>query len=401
MNPAKKIENPQKEVPETTIQRTQELEEMRIALMNMLEDTEVARREAEKARNKVQTIITNLSDGLLVFDPNGHLEIMNPQAEKIFGLKAQDMLGRTKDELASFPTMKNTLGALEDTEDVFRRDILIKKGLSAEVTKLQINLGAGQVGAMIILRNTTREKEIEHLKSEFVSLTAHQLRTPLAGTKWILRSFLDGEMGQLSPRQKEMIEKTYISNERMIDLINDLLNVTRIEEGRYLYQPVLLHMSDIIVEVVEDFKEQAKRKNIHIVITKPRQKLPRVLVDKEKITLALQNLIDNAIKYTPSDGKVTVSVAPTSSAKEVEVSVQDTGIGIPEPQQARVFDKFFRATNAQRVYTEGSGLGLYLVKNIVEAHGGTIRFRSREGDGTKFSIVLPIREEVGEFLKKL
>lgn len=380
------------------IARTQRLEEMRAALLNMLEDTEAARRDAEAERNKIQTIIANFSDGLLVFDSKGYLDVINPHAEKMFGIRAADALGLNKEELVRFPTMLSSLKILNEEEDVFRREVVIQETFVAELTKIQIRLDRKPMGIMVIFHDITREKEIERLKTEFVSLTAHQLRTPLSAIKWILRALSEGDVGELKAKQKDMVEKAYNSNERMIDLINDLLNVTKIEEGRYLYQPVLFHITDIVSAVVKDYTELAKRKNIVFTVQKPRQKLSRVLIDKEKISLAIQNLIDNAIKYTPTKGTVTVSV--TGSAKEVKVSVQDSGMGIPKAQQARVFGKFFRATNAQTVDTEGSGLGLYLVKNIVEAHEGTVSFTSTANKGTTFTITLPVKEEVGEFLKK-
>ena len=380
------------------IARTQRLEEMRAALLNMLEDTEEARRDAEAERNKIQTIITNFSDGLLVFNPNGRLDVINPHAEKIFGIQAEDALGLTKEELVRFPTMMASLKILNEKEDVFRREVLIQETFVAELTKIQIRLGRTPMGIMVIFHDITREKEIERLKTEFVSLTAHQLRTPLSAIKWILRALSEGDVGELEAKQKDMLEKAYNSNERMIDLINDLLNVTKIEEGRYLYQPVLSHITDVVNVVVKDYIELAKRKDIVFKVQKPLRKLPRVLIDEEKISLAIQNLIDNAIKYTPVKGTVTVSVV--GSSKEVKVSVQDSGMGIPKAQQNRVFGKFFRATNAQTVDTEGSGLGLYLVKNIVEAHDGKVDFISTAQKGTTFTITLPVKEEVGEFLKK-
>ena len=381
-----------------TISRMQRLEDMRAALLNMLEDTEGARRDAEEERNKVQTIIANLADGLLVFDTNWRLDVINPHAEKIFGVKKEEVLGLTKRELERFPNMVETLKIVNEVDDVFRREITIQNFVLA-VTKAQIRLNRKPMGVMVIFHDITREKEIERLKTEFVSLTAHQLRTPLSSIKWVLRAFSDGEIGELTEKQKEMIEKTYRSNERMISLINDLLNVTRIEEGRYLYQPVLFHITDIIDGLVTDYKDILKRKNITLKIQKPRQKLPRVLVDVEKITLALQNILDNAVKYTPANGSITISVA-SPSPKTITIAITDTGMGIPKKQQARVFGKFFRATNAKTVDTEGSGLGLYLVKNIIEAHGGKVAFSSQEKKGTTFTITLPTREEVGEFLKK-
>ncbi len=241
------------------------------------------------------------------------------------------------------------------------------------------------------------EKEVEKLKTEFVSLAAHQLRTPLATIKWTLKAFLDGDMGIISSEQKEYLDKIYSSNEKLIGLINDLLNVTRIEEGRYLYQPAYAQLKDIIQLMLKGYEDELAHKNIQLQFDAPLEGLPEVLVDEEKIRLVIQNLVDNALRYTPGGGKVTVSMKrDTENMENMEVRVQDTGIGIPIESQHRVFEKFFRADNAKKIETQGSGLGLYLAKNIVEAHGGTIRFESQENKGTTFIFTIPIKptEEV-------
>jgi signal transduction histidine kinase len=201
---------------------------------------------------------------------------------------------------------------------------------------------------------------------------------------------LDKDLGEITKEQREFIEKTYKSNERMIILINDLLNVTRIEEGRFLYKPVLARIEDVVQFVVNSRKEAIKKKKIKFKLKKPKKKIPLVKIDVEKIRLAIENFLENAIRYTPAGGKVTISLNYDKKKKEAEFKIEDTGIGIPENQKERVFTKFFRAANAVRTETEGSGLGLYIAKNIIEAHGGKIWFKSKEGKGTTFFFTLPV-----------
>ena len=236
-----------------------------------------------------------------------------------------------------------------------------------------------------------RVERAQEMKTEFVSLTAHQLRTPLSAIKWSTTMLLDGDAGKLAKAQQELLQKSLASTDRMIRLINDLLNVARIEEGHYLYRPVLSQVGDIVKSMVESYQDAAQQKEIRLELTVPQQDIPRVLVDGEKIQLAMQNLLDNALHYTKKGGKVNVEVS--YDAKEVRVSFQDTGIGIPQKQQERVFEKFFRAPNARKVDTDGSGLGLYLVYNIMEAHGGKVWFESEEGKGSIFTLSLPVKKE--------
>jgi signal transduction histidine kinase len=209
---------------------------------------------------------------------------------------------------------------------------------------------------------------------------------------------LDGDIGSLDPKQKEMLEKTYVSNERMIHLINDLLDITRIEEGGHAYKFALVDLEPIAQLLFEAYKGEARKNQIHFEFKKPLYKLPKVLLDAEKIKLAIQSLIENALRYTPPRGGVTISLK--GDKKEVELLVTDTGIGIIKDQQQRIFTKFFRGENAMRMQTEGSGLGLFIAKNIVEAHKGRIWFESEENKGSAFRFAIPVPKEFEEFLKR-
>lgn len=233
-----------------------------------------------------------------------------------------------------------------------------------------------------------RLRELDKLKTEFLSVAAHQLRTPLSAIKWILGILLDGGEGELTPAQKSLLYKGFESNERMINLINDMLAVTRIDAGKERYTMVPLHIEDIIDNLIIDFAGQAHVRHMTLTFERPASKLPYIVADGEKIRSVLQNLIENAMHYTPDGGSIVVRANRESGT--VIVSVKDSGIGIPKSQQANIFGKFFRADNAVKHQTDGSGLGLYIAKNIVEKHSGSIRFSSEEGKGSSFTIALPI-----------
>lgn len=380
-------------------ERTEELEKSGIALMNILEDVEKERKRAEEEKNKTLAIITNFTDGLLVFDNEEKAVLANPRAEDFFEIKARDIIGRSISDLSSFPLLKPLTELLaKGIKGIFRKELLIKENLTLEASTVPLirPLASGEeiLGNLVILHNVTREKIIERMKTEFVSLAAHQLRTPLSAIKWTLRILLDGDLGRITPEQRDFVEKTYKSNERMIDLINDLLNVTRIEEGRYLFRSTMADIETIVQFVVDSYKEEIDKRQITFEFRKPEEKLPAVFVDIEKIRLAVQNLFDNAVRYSRPGGRVTISLK--SGKKEIEVSIQDTGVGIPPDQKDRVFTKFFRAANVIKMDTEGTGLGLFIAKNIIEAHKGRIWFESEEGQGSTFHFALPIKEEFGE-----
>ena len=379
--------------------KTVDLQKSQKALTNMLEDVEEARGRAEEEKNKTLAVIANFADGLLVFDEEGKLSLINPRAEVFFDIKGRDTIGKSVLELSTFPTLGPlTILLGREVKGVFRKELPIKENLTLEVSTVPMMSGEEKLGALIILHDITREKMIESMKTEFVSLSAHQLRTPLSAIKWTLRMLLDGDLGEITKEQREFLDKTYQSNERMISLINDLLDVTRIEEGRYLYKPLLTEFEPICQFVINSYKEEIEKKKLKFEFKKPEKKLPQVMVDVEKMRLAIQNLIDNAVRYTPLGGSVTISLK--SGKKEIEFSVQDTGVGIPKDQQERVLTKFFRGANVLRMETEGSGLGLFITKNIIEAHGGKIWFESEEGKGTTFYFTLPVEKEFEEFLKE-
>lgn len=374
---------------EQLTKRTQELSDSRTALMNILEDIEEARVEAEQERDKTLAIITNFADGLLVFDKESTLALVNPRAEVFFGINGQGLVGKSLQELAGTKEIRSLMKLLgKELKEIFRRELRLEGDMVLEVSTVPIIKEKKKLGALVILHDITREKMIERMKTEFVSLAAHQLRTPLSAIKWTLRMLLDGDLGALSKEQKTFIEKTYLSNERMIALINGLLDVTRIEEGRYLYKTTFARLEDVVQFVVKSYKEEAKKRKLHLRFKKPEKKLPPVRLDVEKIRLAVQNLLDNALRYTRAGGWVTVSLG--SDKKELQFRIQDSGAGIPKDQWARVFTKFFRGANVLRMETEGSGLGLFIVKNIIEAHGGRIWFESEENKGTTFYFTIPI-----------
>ena len=229
--------------------------------------------------------------------------------------------------------------------------------------------------------------QLDRMKSEFVALVTHQLRTPLSGIKWSLSMILNGEMGEMSPEQKTYLLKTYESNERMIDLINDLLQADRLESGmmRFSFQPTPI--LDLIDNILIEVSPLAEHKKIRLTYAS-REEVPTLSIDPQNMRVVLQNLLENAIKYTPAGGDVTIGVHNKGHC--VEIVVKDSGIGIPAKDQKNIFQRFYRAPNAVLTETVGSGLGLYIVKNIIDHHKGTIAFTSERGKGTMFSITLPV-----------
>ncbi len=234
-------------------------------------------------------------------------------------------------------------------------------------------------------------RELDLRKSEFVSIVAHQLRTPLSGIKWTLDMIMQGELGSIGNDQKAFLMKTYESNERMIRLVDDMLSADRVDSGKLHYSYVPTDILDLFDNVLFEMLPIANQKHVAIEYVDRSEPIPKVAIDCEKMRAVLQNLLDNAIKYSREGGLVRIGIARENEF--LKVSIQDNGIGIPEVQKKYIFDRFFRASNALKIETDGTGLGLFIVKGIIERHGGTIWFTSEEGKGATFIFTIKINNQ--------
>jgi len=249
-------------------------------------------------------------------------------------------------------------------------------------------------GKMLIRRDLELTRANEKLskldkdKSEFISIAAHQLRTPLSGVKWTLNMVLGGTLGHITTEQKSFLMKCYESNERMIILINDMLGADRINSDKVKYRFAPTQIIDLVDSVLFEILSAISKKEIQVSFIGNNRDLPKVMIDTEKMRAVLQNLIENAVKYTFNKGKIEISFK--AEGNFVELSIKDSGIGIPPEDKEKIFKRFFRAQNAMKVETDGSGLGLYIAKGIVEKHGGKIWLESKLGQGTTLYFTVPI-----------
>lgn len=338
-----------------------------------------------------------LVDGLLLFDIDNHLSIINSSAENFLDVKREDVLGKSVLELSRFERISPLVSLLGGgLEEHFREELKLDKDLILEITSIQIRYQGEKVSTLIILHDVTREKLAEQAKTEFITLAAHQLRTPISGIKWSLQALFDGDLGELNKKQKEIVDQARKTNNKVINLINALLNVAEIEEGKHIKNLTLKNIEELIKSVVQDYEEEIKRKKIEINLTKDSDDIPKVMVDSEKIKIAIDNIINNAVRYTFGGGSIDIVLS--KKEKSIEVKIKDTGVGIPLSQQGKLFSKFFRASNIMKIDTEGTGLGLYMSKNIIEAHDGRIWFESEENKGTTFWFSIPIKEGYSQFL---
>ncbi len=249
-----------------------------------------------------------------------------------------------------------------------------------------------------MLRKLFRTKELERengelkklnaMRADIISINAHQLRTSLTAMKWIFKMLVDKDLGELTPEQKEYIEKMYERNERMIKLVGGMLAANKKEEMELECVFKAEDIIRLIENIVFDFSGEAYKNHVEIILEKPEEKIPHVRVDDDMMRIVFQNLLENAIKYTDGDGKVFISIKPQKDF--VEISIRDNGIGIAPEDQEKIFDKYFRAKNAETRMPAGTGIGLFTTKHIIDRHGGNIWFESEEDKGTTFHFTIPI-----------
>ena len=345
--------------------------------------------EIKNERDKEKAIINNLSDGLIFTDSNNIVAMVNRDAEKLLYFDKKEIIGK---KISQINFNKN-----KDLKLLFnkktREDVILtpKKhpDINLKVSTIEVKNKNNQfIGTIKIIHNISREKFIDKMKSEFITIASHQMRTPLSAIKFGLSLLLENSFGRISKKQRGILKQCYDNNNQLINLINDLLDAYSLEEGKFDNKFTKTNIGELIKEVSEQFKINAQNKKIEFALDLAHN-LPKIKLDRSKIKLVLITLIDNSFKYTPREGKIEIHCQKKD--KTILIKIVDTGIGIPKQNQNKIFSKFFRASNAIIFQTEGNGLGLYVAKSIIKNHNGKIWFKSKINQGTTFFVELPIK----------
>jgi signal transduction histidine kinase len=339
--------------------------------------------------------MAKLHHPLLVAD-----ELTGGQRKQILdehGVRTSLML-RTRDTFVGFLFLGDKLnGNIYTDQDLKLLKILVQE-LSiailnakayAEISQFNITLQQRVSSAMSKLRVANQNlKALDSAKDEFISMVSHQLRTPLTTIKGYLSMMLDGDTGKITGEQKEFLGFAYEGAERMVALISDLLNVSRLAAGRFVIEKKPTDLVNVVADEVRQLRRHAEAKNLELIFTPPSRKMPLMELDESKTRQVIMNFIDNAIYYTRQGG---IYINLNADKQNVRLTVRDTGIGVPESAKSQLFSKFFRAENAQAARPDGTGLGLFLAKQVVEDQGGTVIFESTQDQGSTFGFSMPIR----------
>lgn len=270
--------------------------------------------------------------------------------------------------------------------------IAIQNAQSVQVVKdLNSHLEQRIASATKELRASNAQlQRLDEAKDEFISMASHQLRTPLTSVKGYVSMLLEGDAGKISDEQKHLLNEVFVSSERMVRLIGDFLNVSRLQTGKFVIEKRPVDLALLVQREIDGLAQNATAKNVKFEYKKPKG-LPFIELDENKIQQVIMNFLDNAMYYSKEKAKIAVSLKLVGA--HVEFRVTDTGIGVPENEQAHLFNKFFRATNARRARPDGTGVGLFLAKKVVDDHGGRIIFQSKEGKGSTFGFELPLPKD--------
>lgn len=355
------------------------------------------RKKAEEETKKLLSVIRYSAELINLADSKGNMIFLNEAGSEMLGINQNDFPNHNILEVIPerlLPLVKKELLPSLFSGKRWQGDLQyvnLKTKKITDVHAIAFPIKDEKTGKIICFANVsmdiTERKKVENMKTEFVSLASHQLRTPITSINWNTEMLINGDLGEVSEEQKEVLKEIHRSNEKMISLIDSLLNVSRLELGTFAISPEPTDIVKISQNILREFDSEIKEENIKIT-EEYEPELKNVQVDPKLVDIILQNLISNAIKYAPEKGNVGIEIKKENNIVEMEVS--DNGIGIPKYQQDKIFSKLFRADNAQTKDPNGTGLGLYVVSLILKAVNGKIKFRSKEGKGSTFSVSLPL-----------
>lgn len=352
---------------------------------------------------ELSSIIANLNDGIVAYSPDFKVLIFNHAAERIFAFTEGEIVGQVISPVHAqnerfrplvqvfFPALAPVSITRSETG---KYPQVIDMSLESPVLDLRITTTRildpknQLLGFVKIIHDRTRELQLLKSKSDFIAVAAHQLRTPLTSVHWAV-DILVKEASKFGEEQNKMMAMISQSTNKLLGIVDDLLNAAKIEEGRFGYSFNDLDLIPFINELLSATRDRVKEYGINVFFDRPKEKSMVVKADGRKLEMAFSNLIDNAIRYNVKNGEVSVRLERLKDKPFVRISIKDTGIGISGDDLKKIFNKFYRSENAIKIQTAGSGLGLFICKNIIERHGGQIWAESELDRGTTLYVTLP------------
>lgn len=395
----KKTESHLRDTMDILAEQKADMELNQKAMVNMLEDIDIQKRIAKRGEEETKTILENIADAVVVLDDHKKITIANKAAIKLTKYTEEELVNHSYSSRIKIFLEKKDTPYTDYLDKTYKGEIVVSENKYYITTKdgerIDVSISSAPSvdknnkveKCIIVIKDVTKAKQIEKMKDEFVSIASHQLRTPLTTIKWHTE-ILEDMQKQLPTDIAPSITFISEASERLIHLVTELLDVSRIDTGRNFQIEKQEHdLLPIINNILIETKILADNKKLKVNFVTDKKKNYSLLVDDFKITEAITNILTNAIKYSKEDKEIEIKLYKDKEFVSVEIA--DQGVGIPESEQSRIFERFYRAKNA--MYNEGTGLGLYITKSIIEAHEGQLTFNSKEGVGTTFIIKLPIK----------
>jgi signal transduction histidine kinase len=352
-------------------------------------------------KGRLDAIISIIDDGVIVYDQDFKIMVFNKTAGEILNLSSEKIIGKaiTVENLKDgelklltqiiYPSLAPTVIRRSD-QGVYPQVI----DMSFDEPRLELRVSTNRLldengkvfGFLKVIRDRTREVELLKSKSDFITVAAHQLRTPLAAVGWVFETLKEEK---LTDEQQETVRIGAAASSNLLKVVEDLLNVSKLEEGRFGYEMQNFDLIKFLASLLSQAEAIAKQYNVSIYFDPGKESSLMIYGDPSKLSMAISNLLDNAIKYNTANGQVVVTVNKLKDSPYVQISIKDTGMGIPPEDIKKLFGKFFRSSNVMTKETSGSGLGLYITKNIINRHGGEISVESELNRGTTFYFTLP------------
>ncbi len=350
--------------------------------------------QAETAKN--QAILEAIADGVMVADAKGQVILFNAAATRILSTPREAVLGRNiKDMSGLYGTADFSWANLatgwqpdqDSSETPYREETLEIENHVVSVRLAPVYLDTEFLGTVSVFRDVTHDAEVARMKSDIVSTVSHELRTPMTSIKGFVDLILMETAGHVTEQQRHFLNIVKSNVDRLSDLVEDLLDLSKIETGRLVLHLEPVYFPVVVQSALDALRTEVQEKDLELVVNTPAD-LPLVKGDQDRLIRVLTNLVSNAAKYTPASGQISIAATPQEGF--LRVTVTDTGIGIAKEDQIKIFDRFFRADHPMVQESSGTGLGLPIVKSLVEMHGGTVQVESELGQGSEFSFTLPL-----------
>ncbi|MFC1838581.1 ATP-binding protein [Thermodesulfobacteriota bacterium] len=341
-------------------------------------------------KSRLKTIINCMANGVMVTNRNMEIVLYNPALMRL--LEIQEKI-ESRISVAKIINDESLLRSLDEIQSdkaeerhSFSQEITVNKNTLRAISAPAYGPDNSVVGTVTVLEDITAFKELDEMKSDFVNMVAHELRSPIVAIRQQNSVLVEGLAGPLQKKQEEFLQRGILKIDQLLEMINDLLDIAKIEAGKHVQHQVPTDAGKIIMDILTFLEPRAEAQRIKLV--HKLDDLRTISADPKRIEEIFSNLITNAINYSPEGGTVTVSAQCLNDNMEIKVS--DTGVGIPETEIPKIFDKFYRVKDPKTRKVMGTGLGLSIVKGIIEAHNGTIDVESTAGEGTTFRILLPL-----------